>query len=334
MWKIGRRLRERPTCEGQERPFVFLPVPLIFVLLLFAIGAGSAIGVAKPFFVDLPSEEGSWIPSERVSGRMPSGDIIVNIRGIGRFPVRAAGVETLRSDIFQPSHFSVFDLLVHLHKQGEIDLLYHFDGSMNTHVIDSINGEESWWYEAHYDNGWFERNVTRMDMYPVKDGMFVTLSRERTDRLAAIYQSFAEEVNRLEGNGGRVVIPEVVIRGPRRTAIFRDVVVAPHGIRSDVLQPEVITGVDILLSLGEQGKLSGLRLTWYDQIGSADPVDSYFTEHIGIDEDSSMAFGSCGFVYELGPRTFGGFSGSHVHIPSDVRAIVSPEYAEWFWICL
>ena len=25
---------------------------------------------------------------------------------------------------------------------------------------------------------------------------------------------------------------------------------------------------------------------------------------------------------------------SHIHIPSDIRGTVSPEYALWFWICL
>ena len=97
-----------------------------------------------------------------------------------------------------------------------------------------------------------------------------------------------------------------------------------------MLQPGTITALDILLSLGEQGKLSAMKLTWYSQIGSADPVDSYWVEQI----DEHVAFGSCGFVYETGPEEFSGFAGSHIHVPSDVRALVSPEYALWFWICL
>jgi hypothetical protein len=44
--------------------------------------------------------------------------------------------------------------------------------------------------------------------------------------------------------------------------------------------------------------------------------------------------GGCGFVYETGPNSFAGFSGTHIHIPADVRVIISPEYALWFWICL
>jgi hypothetical protein len=37
---------------------------------------------------------------------------------------------------------------------------------------------------------------------------------------------------------------------------------------------------------------------------------------------------------EVSPRDFSGFSGSHIHIPADVRMILSPEYELWFWICL
>ena len=65
-------------------------------------------------------------------------------------------------------------------------------------------------------------------------------------------------------------------------------------------------------------------------IGEANPVDAYFVEQI----NGVAAYERCGFVYETGSRQFAGFSGSHIHIPSDVRVIVSPEYAKWFWICI
>lgn len=101
-------------------------------------------------------------------------------------------------------------------------------------------------------------------------------------------------------------------------------------MRTDVLQPGVITALDALLSLEDQGQLPNVDLTWYDAIGPADLVDSYWVERIG----NAVASGGCGFVYETGPRQFAGFSGSHIHIPADVRPTISPEYALWFWICL
>ncbi len=91
-----------------------------------------------------------------------------------------------------------------------------------------------------------------------------------------------------------------------------------------------MTALDILLSLAEQGELSKLKLTWYERIAGADPVDSYWVEQI----DEAEAFDRCGFVYETGPLDFSGFTGSHIHLPSDVRVIISPEYALWFWICI
>ena len=225
----------------------------------------------------------------------------------------------------------MFDVIVRLSEAGDIELDYHFYESMDTHIIDAINGEPNWWYQVKYAGGWYEDNVFRADMYPCKDGTEIRLVRRGEEYLSRIYGTFEDEVLRRSQNGGELILPEVVIRSPSGDAVsFADVEVTPHDVRSDILQPGTITALDILLSLGEQGELSNIKLTWYESIGSADPIDSYWVEQ--IDED--IAFGGCGFVYETGPQEFSGFAGSHIHIPLDVRVIVSPEYALWFWICL
>lgn len=278
----------------------------------------------------LPSDEGEWVPAQTHTARQPVGDGIVDIKGIGKFTFDASEVQTLRSDIFQMGHFSIFDVLIQLDKQGDIDLEYHFDGAMDTHIIDAINGEPHWWYEVRYSDGWYETNVFRMDMYPYKDHTDIRLFHVNDEYLARVCRTFGEEVRRFIQNDGQVIIPEIVIVGPETNLFFTDVVVSAHDVRNDLFQSGVITALDILLSLGEQGELTDVKLTWYDRIGGANPVDSYWVEQ--IDED--VAFGGCGFVYETGPREFPGFSGSHIHIPLDARALVSPEYALWFWICL
>ena len=283
-----------------------------------------------PWSYVLPTEDGAWTPPASHVGEMPTGTGTVRIKDIGEFTFDMSQVETFRPDIFQPGHFSLFDILIHLARQGDIALDYHFDESMDTHVIDAINGQGGWWYDAHYSGGWSENNVFRMDMYPYKNGTQIRLYKEREERLTNIYRTFQEEVARLAGNGGQVIIPEVTIRSPRGSWTFRNVAVTAHDVRSDMLQPSVVTALDALLSLAEQGELSQLKLTWYERIGTADPVDTYYLEQI----DEAEAYGSCGFVYETGPRDFSGFTGSHIHIPSDVRVTVSPEYALWFWICL
>jgi hypothetical protein len=278
----------------------------------------------------LPDADGSWTPQADHAGVLPSDEGSVRIDGVGTLTFPADQVESVRPDIFQPSHFSLFDVLVYLAQQGEIRMDYHFDEEMDTHVIDRLDGRGDWWYQARYSAGWYEPNVHRMDMYPYKNSAQVYLFVEDEQRLAGVYRSFREEVSRLAANGSQVIIPRLTIAGPRDEWTFEDVVATPHGIRSDVLQPDVVTALDALISLGEEGKLSNLRLTWYETIARADPVDTYFVERI----NDAWAVGGCGFVYETGPLAFAGFRGTHIHIPSDVRVVVSPEYARWFWICL
>jgi hypothetical protein len=169
-----------------------------------------------------------------------------------------------------------------------------------------------------------------MDMYPYKNNMRIRVDSHSERRLAAIYQGFRREVQRLRDNGGEVVIPDLTIRAPGGRVSFQDVAVRPHNVRSDVLQPGVVTALDAIISLAEQGQISNLELTWYERIAGAQPVDSYWVEQINED----VAVGGCGFVYETGPREFASFSGTHIHIPADVRVTLSPEYALWFWICL
>jgi hypothetical protein len=286
---------------------------------------------AEPPSYLLPIEDGGVTPPLTQAGRKPSrvGEVIIR-RDIGTFEFDPTQIETVRPDIFQSGHFSLFDILVHLDAKGEIDLEYHFDESMDTHVIDSLNGETGWWHDAYYSSGWSETNVFRMDMYPYKDGTTFRLIDRNPTEIEEIYQTFRDEVARLEMNKGEIIIPQVTIRSRVFTLEFQDVLVTAHGIRSDVLQPDVITAMDILLSLLEQGELSRLKLTWYEGIADADPVDSYWTEQI----NEAEAYGGAGFVYETGPLAFKGFRGSHIHIPSDVRTIISPEYAFWWWINL
>jgi hypothetical protein len=261
---------------------------------------------------------------------MPEGMGSIEIEGRGTFAFGAGKVATVRPDIFRSGHFSLFDVLVLLDKRGDISLQYHFDKDLDTHVIETIDGEASWWYEAYYSSGWPELNAFRMDMYPYKNETRIQVKRERERRLAEIHISFGEEVARLKRTSGQVVVPSIRIRSPGESLEFHDVLVTPHDVRSDVLQPGVVTGLDALISLAEQERVSGLKLTWYERIGAADPVDSFFVEQV----NDAYASGSCGYVYETGPESFSGFSGTHIHIPSDVRVTVSPEYALWFWICL
>jgi hypothetical protein len=66
---------------------------------------------------------------------------------------------------------------------------YHFDQSLNTHIIDSLNSDPYWWYEAFHDEGWNETNVFNPDHYPWKDGTTLTFIKTNRERLEIIYDA-------------------------------------------------------------------------------------------------------------------------------------------------
>lgn len=251
----------------------------------------------------------------------------IDVDGVGTFQFNPAEVQTVRKDVFVEGHFSVFDVLAYLSDRGRIQMKYHFDPEMNTHVIDELNSQWDWWYLAYYDGGWPERNVFRMDHFPVKDRTTIRIVREDHQTLQRRHDVFREEVAR-RTQPDRIVIPEVTIRGPTVSLRFDDVEVTGHNLRKDTLQPGVTAAVDVIMSLAEQGKLT-YDLLWRETI-RGNLVKDYWVERV----DDDKAYGGCGFVYEAGSLKFPGFSGNHIHIPTDIRVLNSPEYVEFFWICL
>lgn len=250
----------------------------------------------------------------------------IDIDDIGRFSFDPAGVTTMRPDIFRPGHFSLFDILVHLHQRGDIALTYHFDETMNAYVIDSINDIPHWWYIAYYDGGWVEDNVFRPDHYPYKDRMTIRFHTTTESTIQTAHRSWAAQVRRLQQNEGRVIVPRVSIGSRKFQLVFENVVVEAHNLRNDTFQDGVMTAIDIIMSLGDQGKIT-YDLQWYESIGRAGIVKSYWVDRI----NDAQSSGKCGFVYETGERSIG-HGQNHIHIPSDWRVINSPEYGYWFWI--
>lgn len=283
-------------------------------------------GCASPPSEEL-EEESTVVGDTRDTQPDAEGEIM--IEGVGTLTFDPEAVETTREDVFRKGYFSVFDIVAHLADEGDIDLSYHFDEAMNTHVIDSLDGEANWWYMAYYSGGWPENNVFRMDHFPYKDKMYIRIESYDPKMLDSMYEVFREEVERRERNDGKIVIPKVIISGPNTDLEFENVEVEAHDLRDDALQPGVITAIDAILTLGDQGELN-YKLQWYDSIASADVVRSYWVD--GIDGD--VARGRCGFVYEAGSRAYDGFRGNHIHLPSDMRVLNSPEYLEYFWICI
>lgn len=257
---------------------------------------------------------------------IPTGEIAV--AGVGQFAFDATRIPTLRPDIFQPGHFSAFDVLAYLDSQGLIDMVYHFDESMATHVIDSINGVENWWYQAHYDGGKLIDLATRMDLYPCKERMEINVLTIDKSRLDQVYASFASEVARKAANGGQTIIPEVTILGRTFEKRLTDVVVRPHNLRVDTFREGVVTAIDVVLSLADEGQLT-CDLHWYDSIGKARVVRSFYLKRIDADAGTEMS----GFQYETGADKSLG-KANRISMPSDWRVLVSPVYLQWDWVSL
>jgi len=268
-------------------------------------------------------------PGSSIFGRVEDTDLELNgeitISGVGTFTLKPHQIATKRPDIFQPGHFSVFDILAYLDETERIVVEYHFDEEMNTYVIEYINGKQNWWYQVYYNGGWRESNVFRIDHYPVKDKMYIQLYQTSPSEIDKIHASFRSQIDRGK-HSDKVIIPEVVIRGTQETLTFQNVTVEAHNLRNDTFKHGVITAIDVILSLAEQGEIS-YDLRWYAKIASAE-VKDYYVDRINEDE----AYGRCGFVYECGEKSFG-FK-NHIHLPSDIRVINSPEYMKWFWICI
>ena len=237
-------------------------------------------------------------------------------------------VNTTRPDIFQPGEFSMFDVVVYVAGRGFIDLDYEFNETMNTHVINSINGTEHWWYSAFYSGGWNEGNAFRMDHYHWKQDTTLSLFVAGPGYIRRVHSTFAEERNRLISNNGSIVIPHVELIGRTISLDFYNITVMPHDLRPDIFQEGVITGVDVIMTLGDLD-LINYTLQWYDEIGNADPVRNFWVYSIGPDGTSPP----CGWVYESGDLSFSRGT-NHIHLPTDSRVMNSPEYVLWFWICV
>jgi hypothetical protein len=314
-----------------QKPFIAVLIVTLLVVAGFGLWTASTISPTIPQppspADNIPSDNPT--PSDVPMDTQPTQSGRVRI-GEDLYTFDPAMVQTTRSDLFQPGFFSMFDVLVHLARQAQIDLTYHFDLFMNTHVIDSLNGEPYWWYQTHYSGGWPENNVFRPDHYPWKDG--TTLHFFPLDdslRLEQIYTVWREEVTRRNVTEGTLIIPRVIINGRSFSAEFTDVEVTPHNLRTDVFQENVTTVIDIILSLGDQKALT-YELQWYETIGSARVVKNYWVD--GINDDHTV--GRCGFVYEAGAPQFSFFRGNHIHLPTDSRILNSPAYVEYFWICV
>ena len=257
-------------------------------------------------FVDLP--EGLGNPEIQIDGVIYSFD--------------SNEVDSVRSDLFQNGSFSVFDILVHLNSTGEISLKSHYNVSMDTNVIDSLNGNsDHWWYRIHYSGGGTEKNVVRIDHYPWKPGAVIFLYHESESYINNAFSLFTEEVSCYAYNNNSIIIPTISIFGHSFSVEFYNLTVIPHNLRNETFKNDVITALDVIMTLGDLGNIT-YELTWFESFRAARYVRSYFVSKINTDETA----GRCGFLYEV--------SGSFIFLSADERILTSPESVWFYWGCL
>lgn len=140
---------------------------------------------------------------------------------------------------------------------------------------------------------------------------------------------FEEEVICLANNNGTIIIPTVTINGASFNVEFYNISITPHNIRNDTLQNDVITALDVIMTLGDLGHIT-YELKWIKSFSRARYVYSYFVNKINSDE----AIGRCGFVYEVGDADFEYPGPNYIYLAADERILTSPEYLRFFWDCL
>jgi hypothetical protein len=125
-----------------QKPFIAVMIMTLLVIAGFGLWSASMAGsiFPQPLSPSLPNDTPSddLIPSDVPQETQPTQSGRVRVGEVA-YTFDPTIVQTVRPDLFQPGFFSMFDVLVHLDSQARIDMTYHFDASMNTYVIDSLN---------------------------------------------------------------------------------------------------------------------------------------------------------------------------------------------------
>lgn len=313
-------------------------IPMLVVVLSFV-----PTGYASDSFetlIALPSADDSWtLGLQRLTRASLREEGSIEIRGVGTFWYDPSSIVTQREDLFEAGHFSAFDVLVALHERGEIALEWEYDELRQTFVVLSINGLDGWWYDVRLPGAMFERTLLRIDTHPVREGSTIYLYLEDPAFIEALASEERAEIARREENEGRLIIPEVRIKGPRSEASFHDVLVTAHNARPDVFRPGVVTLLDVLLSLGEAGGIGELLLAWYTGMENAQAVEHYWVRWIGLSDAPGESMLSCEYMGWASADGLAPFlsghthDGSHLHLSPDLVPLVSPGVVIWEWIC-
>ncbi|USD39085.1 MULTISPECIES: cytochrome c3 family protein [Ferrimonas] len=269
--------------------------------------------------------------------------------------INMAGVkiDSIRPDLFAEGKGSVLDLLMWVGKKYDLDIQVEKDDALNTYFVTSIEGVQGlpeavdpdhigetlgqgWKYLVgpssweKKEGGWDtdslyykeEEIYFRMDHQPLKNEMSIVLVPAQPGEMEIRKRKYRREMQRLAGNGGKVIIPEIVIDfkpakysatgeilEPNKRAVFKNIEVTPHNLRTDLYQPGVITELDAWLSLVEQRPDLKIDWSYWPRLSTNANVQGYVATAISFNGRDDLGNivnetytnnGACGFVHHTG----------------------------------
>ena len=271
-------------------------------------------------------------------------------------------ITTARPDIFAPGYYSLYDVLLSTSQKYGFALASHYDTTLFTHVIDAINGNPGpWWFHGIYQGGGTsENNNQRMDTWLYKPHSTVTMYAVSTVLRDSIIREFRDEITtwkyyRSIYPDGRTYIPRVTFRvhpsdyhgNPPESdrdawdRTFSDVMVLPHHVRTTgrapwgiipaPFQPGVITSLDVLLSLRDQGLLNRVEFAWFEKINH-NFLQDFYVQAVGADTFYTHASGSQGFTYTTGYNADNQQPNQRIlHVHPDIHQIYVTDFEAWQW---
>ncbi len=60
-----------------------------------------------------------------------------------------------------------------------------------------------------------------------------------------------KEIIRKNDNNLKILIPDIIIEGREEVLTFNEIELKPHNLRNDIFKEEVITAIDLILTLGD-----------------------------------------------------------------------------------
>jgi hypothetical protein len=268
-------------------------------------------------------------------------------------------LSTVRPDIFAPGYFSMFDVILAVAREQGISVEYHWDPSRKTHFIDAIEGRPAdYWYRFSYDAGSGNqselglRREYRWDEALWRPGVWIAVTEG--EALGEIKEAYLREIQREQAHGPMVPLVTIAINpsahrenppGSNRITVtreFRDVKVSPHDLRaagapvpfSRPFQPGVVTSLDVLLSLRDQGELSLVSSVFYTYLAGK-YIDSHYVVALGFPGmGTAHASGRHGFTYTTGNGSWQRMvndANRTFHITADIAVLHSPDFSRWVW---